>query len=213
MNRVDFANPNSHHKLPTSHVVSLPHIKIPKPTSQKITRNEETEMRVWAKMWSTSPSTMPSSKAVCPGRATKVFASELRPSLHIRIFAPTSQRLRATVLFLPAAKPKISFAENGTTPVNAVVPFLMQVTKQSIAVGFVILQTSPCSHAPSTNTQSLHRSQPPRQLRPPLALISPPDYVLSLSCPPRLERLACPISWVLSIWFTRVSTLMFGLTI
>ena len=56
---------------------------------------------------------MPSSKAVCPGRATKVFASELRPSLHIRIFAPTSQRLRATVLFLPAAKPKIFFAENG----------------------------------------------------------------------------------------------------
>ena len=126
---------------------------------------------------------MPSSKAVCPGRATKVFASELRPSLHIRIFAPTSQRLRATVLFLPAAKPKISFAENGTTPVNAVVPFLMQVTKQSIAVGFVILQTMPCLRAPSPNTQSLHRSQPPRQLRPPLALISPPDYVLSLSFP------------------------------
>ena len=49
-------------------------------------------MRAWAKMWSTSPSTMPSSKAVCPGRATKVFASELRPSLHIRIFAPTSSR-------------------------------------------------------------------------------------------------------------------------
>ena len=137
---------------------------------------------------------MPSSKAVCPGRATKVFASELRPSLHIRIFAPTSQRLRPMVLFLPAAKPKISFAENGTTPVNAVVPFLMQVTKQSIAVGFVILQTTPCLRAPSANTQSLHRSQPPRQLRPPLALISPPDYVLSLSCPTRLERLACPIS-------------------
>ena len=170
-------------------------------------------MRAWAKMWSTSPSTMPSSKAVCPGRATKVFANKLRPPLHIRNFAPTSQRLRATVLFLPTAKPKISFAENGTTPVNAVVPFLMQVTKQSIAVGFVILQTSPCSHAPSANTQSLHRSQPPRQLRPPLALISPPDYVLSLSCPTRLERLACPISWALSVWFTRVSTLMFGLTI
>ena len=97
--------------------------------------------------------------------------------------------------------------------VNAVVPFLMQVTKQSIAVGFVILQTMPCLRAPSPNTQSLHRSQPPRQLRPPLALISPPDYVLSLSCPTRLERLACPISWALSVWFTRVSTLMFGLTI
>ena len=123
------------------------------------------------------------------------------------------QRLRATVLFLPAAKPKISFAENGTTPVNAVVPFLMLVTKQSIAVGFVILQTTPCLRAPSANTQSLHRRQPPRQLRPPLVLISPPDYVLSLSCPTRLERLACPISWALSIWFTRVSTLMFGLTI
>ena len=46
----DFANPNSHYKLPTSHVVSLPHIKIPKPTSQKITRNEEAEMRAWGKM-------------------------------------------------------------------------------------------------------------------------------------------------------------------
>ena len=149
-------------------------------------------------------------KALCPGGATKVFASELRPSLQIKIFAPTSQRLRATVLFLPAAKPNISFAENGTTLVNAVVPFLMQVTKQSIAVGFVILQTTPCLRAPSANTQSLHRSQPPRQLRPPLTLISPPDYVLSLSCPTRLERLA---SWALSVWFTRVSTLMFGLTI
>ena len=107
---------------------------------------------------------------------------------------PPNVFAQCMVLFLPAAKPKIAFAENGTTPVNAVVPFLMQVTKQSIAVGFVILQTTPCLRAPSANTQSLHRSQPPRQLRPPLVLISPPDYVLSLSCPTRLERLACPIS-------------------
>ena len=113
----------------------------------------------------------------------------------------------------PRQSQRSPLQENGTTPVNAVVPFLMQVTKQSIAVGFVILQTTPCLRAPSANTQSLHRSQPPRQLRPPLALISPPDYVLSLSCPTRLERLACPISWALSVWFTRVSTLMFGLTI
>ena len=45
-----YTHPNSYYKLPTSHVVSLPHIKIPKPTSQKITRNEEAEMRAWAKM-------------------------------------------------------------------------------------------------------------------------------------------------------------------
>ena len=45
-----YTHPNSYYKLPTSHVVSLPHIKIPKPTSQKITRNEEAEMRAWGKM-------------------------------------------------------------------------------------------------------------------------------------------------------------------
>ena len=39
-----YTNPNSHYKLPTSHVVSLPHTKIPKPTAQKITRSEEAEM-------------------------------------------------------------------------------------------------------------------------------------------------------------------------
>ena len=96
-------------------------------------------------------------------------------------------------------KAKISSAKNGTTPVNAVVPFLVQDTKKSIAVGFVTLQTTPCLRAPSANSQFLHHSQPPRQLRPPLALISPPDYVLSLSCRTRLERLACPISWALSV--------------
>ena len=45
-----YTHPNSYYKLPASHVVSLPHIKIPKPTSQKITRNEEAEMRAWGKM-------------------------------------------------------------------------------------------------------------------------------------------------------------------
>ena len=45
-----YTHPNSYYKLPTSHVVSLSHIKIPKPTSQKITRNEEAEMRAWGKM-------------------------------------------------------------------------------------------------------------------------------------------------------------------
>ena len=42
-----YTHPNSYYKLPTLHVVSLPHIKFPKPTSQKITRNEEAEMRAW----------------------------------------------------------------------------------------------------------------------------------------------------------------------
>ena len=45
-----YTHPNSSYKLPTSHAVSLSCIKIPKPTSQKITRNKEAEMRVWAKM-------------------------------------------------------------------------------------------------------------------------------------------------------------------
>ena len=45
-----YTHPNSYYKLPTSHVVSLPHIKIPKPTSQNITRNEEAKMRAWARM-------------------------------------------------------------------------------------------------------------------------------------------------------------------
>ena len=45
-----YTHPNSYYKLPTSHVVFLPQIKIPKPTSQKITRDEEAEMRTWAKM-------------------------------------------------------------------------------------------------------------------------------------------------------------------
>ena len=37
-------------KLPTSYAVSLLRIKIPKSTSQVITRNEQAEMRAWAKM-------------------------------------------------------------------------------------------------------------------------------------------------------------------
>ena len=45
-----YTHPNSYYKLATSHAVSLPSIKIPKPTSQEITRNEEAEMRAWAKM-------------------------------------------------------------------------------------------------------------------------------------------------------------------
>ena len=45
-----YTHPNSYYKLPTSHAVSLPRIKIPKPTSQEITRNEQAEMRAWAKM-------------------------------------------------------------------------------------------------------------------------------------------------------------------
>jgi len=45
-----YTHPNSYYKLPTSHADSLPRIKIPKPTSQEITRKEEAEMRAWAKM-------------------------------------------------------------------------------------------------------------------------------------------------------------------
>ena len=45
-----YTHSNSSYKLPTSHAVSLPCIKIPKPISQKITRNKEAEMRAWAKM-------------------------------------------------------------------------------------------------------------------------------------------------------------------
>jgi len=44
-----YTHPNSYYKPTTSHAVSLPSIKIPKPTSQEITRNEEAEMRAWAK--------------------------------------------------------------------------------------------------------------------------------------------------------------------
>jgi len=47
-----YTPPNSFHKLPTSHVVytvPLPHLKISEPTSQEITRNEQAEMRNWAK--------------------------------------------------------------------------------------------------------------------------------------------------------------------
>ena len=45
-----YTHPMSYYKLPTSHAVSLPRIKIPKPTSQEITRNKQAEMRAWAKM-------------------------------------------------------------------------------------------------------------------------------------------------------------------
>ena len=45
-----YTHPNSYYKLPTSHAVSLQLIKIPKPTSQEITRNEEAQMRAWANM-------------------------------------------------------------------------------------------------------------------------------------------------------------------
>ena len=41
---IDFIEAGCSRKAP------LPHIKIPKPTSQKITRNEEAEMKAWAKM-------------------------------------------------------------------------------------------------------------------------------------------------------------------
>ena len=41
----------SHYKLPTTRAVSLQLIKIPKPTSQEITRNDQqAQMRAWAKM-------------------------------------------------------------------------------------------------------------------------------------------------------------------
>ena len=45
-----YTHPNSYYKMPTSHAVSLPCNKIPKLTSQKITRNEEAKMSAWAKM-------------------------------------------------------------------------------------------------------------------------------------------------------------------
>ena len=36
-----YTHPHSYYKLPTSHAVSLPHIKIPKPTSQEITETRK----------------------------------------------------------------------------------------------------------------------------------------------------------------------------
>ena len=42
------------YKLPILHTVSLPRIKILKPTSQEITRNEQAEMRASAKMYGKS---------------------------------------------------------------------------------------------------------------------------------------------------------------
>ncbi len=45
-----YTHSNSYYKLPTSYVVSLPSIRIPKPTSQMVTRNEKAEMHCWAKM-------------------------------------------------------------------------------------------------------------------------------------------------------------------
>ena len=36
-----YTHPNSYYKLPTSHAVSLPRIKIPKPTSQEITETRK----------------------------------------------------------------------------------------------------------------------------------------------------------------------------
>jgi len=47
-----YTHPNSYYKLPTSHTVFLPRIKSSKPTSQRITRNEQAEMRALAKMHS-----------------------------------------------------------------------------------------------------------------------------------------------------------------
>jgi len=85
---------------------------------------------------------MPSSKVVCHGIASKAFVSELRPFLLAKIFALTSQILRAMVPCQPAAKSKIFFVKNGTTPGNAVALFLMQVTKQFIAVEFATHQTT-----------------------------------------------------------------------
>jgi len=49
-----YIHPNSFYKLPISHAVSLPRIKIAKPTSQELTRNEEAEMMAWAKMYGKS---------------------------------------------------------------------------------------------------------------------------------------------------------------
>ena len=45
-----YTHPNSYYKLPTSNAVSSPRTKIAKPTSQEISRNEQAEMRAWAKM-------------------------------------------------------------------------------------------------------------------------------------------------------------------
>ena len=45
-----YTHANSYYKLPATHAVSLELIKIPKPTSQEITRNEQAQMRAWAKM-------------------------------------------------------------------------------------------------------------------------------------------------------------------
>ena len=44
-----YTHPNSYYKLPTSHAASLPRIKIRKPTTQEITRNEEAEMNEFHK--------------------------------------------------------------------------------------------------------------------------------------------------------------------
>ena len=77
-------------------------------------------------------------------RSFESIREQLRHFLHIKIFAPTSQILRAVVPSQPAAKPKIFFVKNGTTLVNAVVLFLMQATKQLIAVEFVAHQTTLC---------------------------------------------------------------------
>ena len=45
-----YTHPNSYYQVPTSNSVSLPQVKIPKPTSNQITRNEEAEMRAWARI-------------------------------------------------------------------------------------------------------------------------------------------------------------------
>ncbi|CAB4020104.1 Hypothetical predicted protein [Paramuricea clavata] len=44
-----YTHPKSYYKLPTSGAVSLPRIRIPKPLPQILSRNEEAQMRLWAK--------------------------------------------------------------------------------------------------------------------------------------------------------------------
>lgn len=44
-----YTHPGSYYKLPTTGAVSLPKINIPKPAASQVTRNEEAQMRAWAK--------------------------------------------------------------------------------------------------------------------------------------------------------------------
>ena len=44
-----YTHPGSYYKLPTTGAVLLPRIHIPKPPASQVTRNEEAQMRAWAK--------------------------------------------------------------------------------------------------------------------------------------------------------------------